>query len=693
MEAQLRPRILASLFVVPAVAVLAAAFGAQPATASFSPAAAPTHASAQVAYPAYTRDAASSTMGTTGVLRVVGLDGTGDHALPTPTPVAGDVSWNPAGTKIAYTAALPGDVVQVWTINADGTDAHAVTPAGYHLPIWSPDGTEFAVATVGTETDPLSSVAIADLATGTTRMIAHNTSDIGTLFGPPVWAPDGSKLAFLTAVFMEGSGGTATINVVNPDGSDRIRLPAIMDGALNAERELAWSPDGEWLAFDGYQIAGDQSKGVLQIVHPDGSGLRTIDAGTATSYGDGDIGGFSPDGTRVMVTSTSESPTHTDAVSLTGAVTKMHVAGVASPYPFESPFDVATSWSPSGSQIEFCEQNWDFAVQTLISNLFATGPGDSGLRQLTTSGQACYGSIASASPRVAGANRVNTAISSSRANFTHASSIVIARADMYPDALAAAPLAGKVGGPILLSPTGGLTSALTAEVKRLGATTAYLIGDTTALSANVAAGLAAAGVTTTIRIGGATRYDTAALIAERVGGTAVYVARGDDWADAAAISALAAFERRPVLLTPATSLSSAAADALAELHATSATIVGGTAAVSAFAEATLRGDGVTTSRLAGTDRWATSATVASRAVTEGMSGPPWLASGANWPDAVSAGPAAAASKGVLLLVAPLSLAGSPASQAWLVAHPSVNVVAVGGPDVVSAQDVAEAHLG
>jgi hypothetical protein len=63
----------------------------------------------------------------------------------------------------------------------------------------------------------------------------------------------------------------------------------------------------------------------------------------------------------------------------------------------------------------------------------------------------------------------------------------------------------------------------------------------------------------------------------------------------------------------------------------------------------------------------------------------------NWPDAVSAGPAAAASKGVLLLVAPTSLAASPASKAWLATHPSNFVVAVGGPDVVSAQDVASAR--
>ena len=351
---------------------------------------------------------------------------------------------------------------------------------------------------------------------------------------------------------------------------------------------------------------------------------------------------------------------------------------------------MSTSWLPSGTQIVFCEQTFT-TNDTYVSNLFTTSANDSGLQQLTTSGQGCDGAVATASPRYAGSDRVATAISASRANFSHASTVVIARADLYPDALAAAPLAGKVGGPVLLSPPGGATSTLIAEIRRLGATIAYLIGDTTALSAQVDADVAATGVTTIVRIGGTTRYDTAALIAERVGGTSVYVVRGDDWTDAAAVSALAAFQHRPVLLTPATALSPAVSNAITALHATSATIVGGTSAVSTPAEHALNVMGVTTTRLAGTDRWATSAAVASSAVAAGMTGPPWLASGANWPDAISAGPAAAASKGVLLLVAPTTLASSPASQTWLAARQSNVIVAVGGPDVVSAQDVASAR--
>ena len=651
-------------------------------------AAATTSAAVQIAYPAYIRQNATSTLGTTGILRVVGSDGSGDHLIATPTPVAGEVSWNPAGTTIAYVAALPDGGNQIWTINADGTGAHAVTPEGYQLPVWSPDGTKLAVVT---SAEPEHDISVADLAAGTTRRITSNSfSTDGGTFGAPVWAPDGSKLAFVTVVFDEGSGGDGTVNVVNADGSGRIALPDPMDGALEDSRELAWSPDGAWLAFDGYLTAGNSSRGALQIVHPDGTGLRTIDAGSSTAYGDGDIAGFSPDGSRVLVTLEEASPSQVVAVSLNGSLTTFHVSSAGAPLAGTPSGDVNTSWLRSGTQIAFCEQTFT-ANETYVSNLFTTGAQDSGLRQLTTSGQGCDGAVATASPRYAGSDRVATAISASRANFSHASSVVIARADLYPDALAAAPLAGKVGGPVLLSPPGGATPQLITEIRRLGATTAYLIGDTTALAAKVDADVAAAGITTIVRIGGATRYDTAALIAERVGGTSVYVVRGDDWTDAAAVSALAAFQHRPVLLTPSGTLGLPVTEAVNALHATSATIVGGTSAVSTLAERALNRLGVKTTRLSGADRWATSAAVASSAVAAGMTGPPWLASGLNWPDAVTAGPAAAASKGVLLLVAPTTLTASPESQAWLAAHPSNVVAAVGGPDVVSAADVASAR--
>ena len=654
-------------------------------------AAATTTAAAQIAYPAYTRQNATLTLGTTGTLRVVGSDGS-DASIRSrrrrrwraksagTRPVRKSLMWQHFPTATTR-YGLP-------LMAAAGTPSHpraTSCPSGHH------DGTRLAVSTIAISADPFVDIAIVDIAAGTTHVITSNTFSTGTELGPPVWAPDGSKLGFVTAIYGEGSGGTGILNVINADGTGRKELSTLMDGSLNPTREIAWSPDGEWLAFDGYLPAGDNSRGALQIVHPDGSGLRTIDPGTSTSYGDGDIGGFSPDGSRVLITFQDQTPTQVIAVSLNGVVTPFHTAPAIAADTGSAALDTDTSWLPSGNEIEFCEQSYDGAQDGHASNLLATGAADSGLRHVTTSGQGCDGAVATGSPRYAGSDRVATAISASRANFSHASAVVIARADLYPDALAAAPLAGKVGGPVLLSPPGGATPALIAEIRRLGATTAYLIGDTTALSNRVEMDVAGAGITATLRIGGATRYDTAANIAEWIGGTSVYVVRGDDWTDAAAVSALAAFQHRPVLLTPSGALALPVAEAATKMGLTSATIVGGTSAVSTLAEQALNLLGVKTTRLSGADRWATSAAVASSAVAAGMTGRPWLASGLNWPDAVSVGPAAAASKGVLILVAPTTLAASPATKAWLSLHPANVIVAVGGPDVVSAHDVADAH--
>ena len=87
-------------------------------------------------------------------------------------------------------------------------------------------------------------------------------------------------------------------------------------------------------------------------------------------------------------------------------------------------------------------------------------------------------------------------------------------------------------------------------------------------------------------------------------------------------------------------------------------------------------------RIAGPDRFATAAAVADRAMAFGTtSHTVWVATGRNWPDALAAGPAAAATGGVLLLADGPADAG--AAGAWLTAHaPVARLVLVGGPDAL-----------
>ena len=106
-------------------------------------------------------------------------------------------------------------------------------------------------------------------------------------------------------------------------------------------------------------------------------------------------------------------------------------------------------------------------------------------------------------------------------------------------------------------------------------------------------------------------------------------------------------------------------------------LLGGTAAIPDSVATTLTGLGFNVVRYAGTDRYDTALKVATA-----LGGPStvFLATGTNFPDALSAGPAAAASHGVVLLTDGSTLPA--AVKAYLSAHPGT-VYAVGGPAVAA----------
>jgi putative cell wall-binding protein len=294
--------------------------------------------------------------------------------------------------------------------------------------------------------------------------------------------------------------------------------------------------------------------------------------------------------------------------------------------------------------------------------------------------------------RIAGGDRISTAVAVSQQVFPRADAVVLARADQYPDALAGASLAAALGGPVLLTAPDHLSEATTNEIRRVGATTVVLLGGTGALGREVERQLHDAGVTTIDRIAGSSRIATAAEIARRVGGGAAYVVEGSSpdpargWPDALSVAALAARQRRPILLTSRDELPAETREVLADLNVSQVTIVGGTGAVSDAVAGAIAARGVRVDRVAGGDRYATAAAVADRAVVAGLGAEQvWLATGRNWPDALAAGPAAARAGVVLLLVDGVDPAGDPTIHQWLAARAGRvgSARVIGGPGVVS----------
>ncbi len=153
---------------------------------------------------------------------------------------------------------------------------------------------------------------------------------------------------------------------------------------------------------------------------------------------------------------------------------------------------------------------------------------------------------------------------------------------------------------------------------------------------------------TTIRLAGATRYSTAAAIANEVGcSNDIILASGENQPDALAAAALARAVQAPILLTPATSLSpdaSAEIGICASASAQTVHILGGESAVSAaVATAVDALPNVTVNRISGPNRYETAVEIANT-VGAGAIGQflgkrtVILASGTSFADALAAGP-------------------------------------------------------
>ena len=294
--------------------------------------------------------------------------------------------------------------------------------------------------------------------------------------------------------------------------------------------------------------------------------------------------------------------------------------------------------------------------------------------------------------RLAGPDRYRTAVRTSQTGFERAGAVVIASGSAYADALAASGLAGLLEAPVLLTRQASLPAEVAAEVRRLGATRAVIVGGPAAVGAGVAATLDALPGVSVTRIAGADRYATAAAVAGVVAADAGYagevvVVRGDDFADALSVAPVAYAGAMPVLLARRTALTAPAAALLASAETTHAIFAGGAAALAPELERSVASAyGVATTRLAGADRYGTAAAVgewalATRRADAGFMG---VATGTGWPDALAGGPAAGARRGVLLMTRPAHLPGEVAAFLGRHARLETEVRLFGGEAVVSA---------
>lgn len=293
---------------------------------------------------------------------------------------------------------------------------------------------------------------------------------------------------------------------------------------------------------------------------------------------------------------------------------------------------------------------------------------------------------------IAGSDRFATSVAASKEAFPGgADEVIIATGENWPDALGGTALAGALDCPILLVQTDSIPGIVRAEIARLGATQAIILGGESAVSKAVGNSLAGMGLGVT-RLGGSDRYATARMVAhatvDELGpafdGTA-FVATGMTFPDALAASPLAANRGWPIYLASASS--GAPTGAMKAEGVTDVLVLGGPAAVSdAHYFGVVGGVGSGhVERLAASDRYGTAAVVASYGVDEAGLRWDWLAiaTGELFPDALSGGLVPAGKDSVMLLTQTRVLPPSTAGRLSANRETIANVYYLGGPVAVS----------
>ncbi|WP_434810614.1 cell wall-binding repeat-containing protein [Microbacterium sp. bgisy189] len=185
------------------------------------------------------------------------------------------------------------------------------------------------------------------------------------------------------------------------------------------------------------------------------------------------------------------------------------------------------------------------------------------------------------------------------------------------------------------------------------------------------------------RLWGSDRYQTAAAVSASrfaAGVGVVYLANGTAFPDALAGAAAAGTRNAPVLLTEADALPAATAKELARLQPKSIVVLGGTAAVAdAVVAAASRYTTGPVKRIAGADRYETSALVANT-FAPGIS-VAYVAAGSTFPDAL-AGAAAAGTRNAPVLLATRAGIPDPTAKALTTLKPK-SIVVLGGTSAIS----------
>ncbi|HEX6305341.1 MAG TPA: CHAT domain-containing protein [Anaerolineales bacterium] len=205
-------------------------------------------------------------------LYIINADGTGERRITEGIGGDFDPAWSPDGSRIAF-ASDRADFLSIYVLDVEsGGDPIALTRnSPNQQPAWSPDGSQFALVTlrylsaphIYTMPDKGEIAEDGDQARQFSRQEDY-------YYTYPKWSPDGRNLTFTK---IPAAGGVPDLfgSKVSDKGLKEFPISAL--SGKGPMQEASYSPDGNWLVYEGWPQGGNHD---IWIMTSNGTDLQQV---------------------------------------------------------------------------------------------------------------------------------------------------------------------------------------------------------------------------------------------------------------------------------------------------------------------------------------------------------------------------------------------------------------------------------